>query len=161
MLKELSMRDCDKNQWYQPEECPWIDDSLSQSHDPQIHFEQEWRCIPLNTSLFVWIEIEWFVDVESQIQMKEWESILEVLMNRWVEETEDNANPFRKEWLDNWFHWIVGNERVVHRSDSTPIPIHIVHRLDKEMELYWECVDIEEKENEDKDILILEMIEEE
>ena len=117
--------------------------------------------IPLNTSLSVWIEIEWFVDVESQIQMKEWESILEVLMNHWVEETEDNANPFRKEWLDNWFHWIVGNERVVHRSDSTPIPIHIVHRLDKEMELYWEYVDIEEKENEDKDILILEMIEEE
>ena len=29
MLKELSMRDCDKNQWYQPEECPWIDDSFS------------------------------------------------------------------------------------------------------------------------------------
>ena len=82
-------------------------------------------------------------------------------MNGWGEETEDNANPFRKEWLDNWFHWIVGNERVLHRSDSTPIPIHIVHRLDKEMELYWECVDIEEKENEDKDILILEMIEEE
>lgn len=153
------MIDCDRNQWHRPEECLCIVDSLSQSEYQVIDFEQEWRSIPLNNCLSVWREDEFFVDVESRIQKKEQESILEVLMNSWVEEIEDSAIPSHKEWKDKRIDLIVWNERVVHRSHSIPTPIHIVHRLDNEMELCYEWVDIEEREEEHKETQILRIIE--